>query len=72
MDRQIREEIVAELSLALVSGQVAIDADLTAAWKACRKRLQAPLWKEASLDAPAPGREGRSWLDLLDDKAEHF
>ena len=72
MDRDLRDEVVAEISLMICSGEVGIDGDLKTAWKACRTKLSRPRWKESSLDAPIAGTDGLKRVDLLRSDAEHF
>jgi hypothetical protein len=66
LQSDIRDDVVGELSLLLCSGEVAVDGDLTAAWRRCRTRLTGHRWKETSLDAPLNGTDGLRRVDLLD------
>jgi hypothetical protein len=68
----LRDDVVSELSLMICSGEVAIEGDLVAAWKACRTRITRPRWKESSLDAPIPGTAALRRIDLLADDVDHF
>lgn len=72
MDSDIRDDLVSELSLLILSGEVALTDDLGAAWKRCRTRLNRDKWKEVSLDAPLNGFEGASRVDMLADDTPHF
>jgi hypothetical protein len=65
MDADVRNDIVSELAVKLLSGEVGADDDLAAAWKRCRTKITGHRWKETSLDAPLNGLEGATRLDML-------
>lgn len=73
LDPDIRDDVVADMAIMLLTGAVTTMAgDLAEAWKACRRRLTSPRWKEVSLDAPLNGLEGASWVDMLPDDVVRF
>jgi len=67
----LRDDLVAELSLMICSGETAVDGDLAAAWKACRTRLNRLRWRESSLDTPIAGTSDLRRIDLLAEDVEH-
>jgi len=72
VDRDIRDDVVGELSLAICSGEVGVRDDLQVAWKKFRTELTRSRWKESSLDAVIAGTENLRRVDLLSADAERF
>jgi hypothetical protein len=72
IDASQREDIVSELIVMILSGEVGIAEDLSRSWQRCRTRLISPRWRESSLEAPLPGTDRLTRLDLLGHDVEHF